>query len=86
MQKILICNDGCDDTTYTEIELSNEELKSLIKIAKANNKNSSYDCQPNIRVYKDYEKKDDFFVTEKNWDVETGEYEWEATDLTKIDD
>lgn len=86
MQKILICNDGCDDSTYTEIELSNEELNTLIKIAKANNKNSGYGCQPKIRIYKDYEKNEDYFITEKNWNIETGEYEWEATDLAKIDD
>lgn len=50
--EILICNDGCDDTTYTIMEVTKEELKTLIKFKRANNKNSTYQCEPKIRIYK----------------------------------
>ena len=40
MKKYLICNWVCDDATYTEMELTDIELKTLINFAKENNKNS----------------------------------------------
>ena len=86
MTKYLICNNGCDDTTYTEIELTDEELQTLIKIAKENNKNSSYECQPKIGIFKDYiiKGKRDFRIDE--WDVEKREYKWQAENLVKEED
>lgn len=54
MEKYLINNNGCDDTTAFEIELTNEELKIILKFIKLNNANSSYGCQPKIDIYKDY--------------------------------
>ena len=84
MNKYLICNEGCDDTTYTEIELNDEELKTLIKIAKENNKTGG-GCKPIIHVYKDYKKnykKDEgYFIIKSNFNYETFKYEWEAKDL-----
>ena len=80
MNKYLICNEGCDDTTYTEIELNDEELKTLIKIAKENNKTGG-GCKPIIHVYKDYKTDGDYYITESNFNYETFKYEWEAKDL-----
>lgn len=54
MNKYLIDNCGCDDTTRFEIELNDEELKTIMKFIKANNLSSSYGCQPVIRIYRDY--------------------------------
>lgn len=54
MKKYLIDNEGCDDTTRFEIELTDDELKTIMKFIKANNLSSSYGCQPIIRIYEDY--------------------------------
>lgn len=57
--KYLIANNGCDDITYTEMELNYFELQLILKYARLNNKNSRYGCQPTISVYQDYEKQED---------------------------
>lgn len=54
MKKYLVENNGCDDTTRTEIELTNEELQTILKFIKLNNKNSDYGCQPKIDIYDKY--------------------------------
>ena len=54
MKKYLIDNEGCDDTTRFEIELTDEELKIIMKFIKANNLSSSYGCQPKIKIYENY--------------------------------
>lgn len=85
--KYLITLNGCDDTTYCELKLNNEELEFLIKIAKEINKWSGYQCQPTISVYKDYKNLDgkrDFRLS-SGYNFETNDYEWEATDLVGSD-
>lgn len=57
----LICNVGCDDTTYTELDLSQYEYRVLEKIAIENNKNSRYGCQPKIEIYSEYQKENGYF-------------------------
>lgn len=52
--KVLINNMGCDDTTYTIMDLEENELQFLIKFANENNKNSKYGCQPSIAIYKNF--------------------------------
>lgn len=70
--KYLICNIGCDDTTETEIELTEEELKTIIRFAKENNENSTYQCKPSIAIYGKYlinktgNDEDDYFWYEYN--------------------
>lgn len=54
--KVLIDNNGCDDTTRTIMDLKQEELDFMIRFAKENNKNSRYQCQPSIEIYKDFEE------------------------------
>ena len=54
MKKYLIENNGCDDTTRFEIELTDEELKTVIKFIKANNDESDYGCKPYIDIYDKY--------------------------------
>lgn len=56
--KYLVLNIGCDDTTYTEIELTEEELKTIIRFAKENNKNSTYRCKPSLEIYEKYSISD----------------------------
>lgn len=41
---------GCDDTTKIIIDLTEEELKFLEKLAKLSKENSSYSCQPIIEI------------------------------------
>lgn len=59
MKKYLIDNNGCDDTTRFEIELTDEELQTILKFIKLNNKNSYYGCQPKIDIYDKYFYLDD---------------------------
>ena len=63
--KILICNNGCDDTTYTELEVNKEELNTLVRFAKKNNENSSYGCMPKIEIYTEYKFEDGFYHFKK---------------------
>lgn len=73
MNKYLIALNGCDDTTYCELELNDKELEFLIKISKEINKYSTYQCEPTISIYKDYENLDgkrDFII-------------WKAIDLVE---
>ena len=59
MKKYLIILNGCDDSTECEIELSNEEIKLFVKIAKEINKRSHYQCQPTISVYKEFKRTEE---------------------------
>lgn len=59
MKKYEIRNIGCDDTTVTIIELSDDELKVIVKFAKLNNKNSEYGCQPAIDIL---DENDEYIV------------------------
>lgn len=58
MKKYRIENEGCDDTTYSEMELTEQELELLIKFAKENNKNSHCGCQPRIYISEVIEKEE----------------------------
>lgn len=83
--KYLITLNGCDDTTYCELELNNKELEFLIGISKKINKHSGYCCQPTISIYKDYKKCGEYFELSSGYDFEKDDYEWEATDLVGSD-
>lgn len=65
MKKYLIENEGCDDTTYTEMDLSDDELKILIRFAKENNKTGG-GCKPTINIYEKYCKEAHYFTDEKD--------------------
>jgi len=73
MKKYLIENNGCDDTTRFEIELTDEELKTVIKFIKANNDKSDYGCLPNIDIYDKYFYDDDGKPTTYKQTIETTE-------------
>lgn len=51
MKKYHIENRGCDDTTEFDIELTDEELKTVIRLFEANNKEADYGCKPSIYIY-----------------------------------
>lgn len=65
MTKYLIENSGCDDATYTELYLFENELETLLRFARENNKNSKYLCQPKIKIYEEYELVDGYYHTGK---------------------
>lgn len=67
-KKYMICNMGCHDRTLSEMELTKEELNVLIKFATENNKNSKYDCQPQIEIYDNYELDEDGDF-ENSWEL-----------------
>ena len=71
MKKYLIKNSGCDDTTRFEIELTDEELNTIIRFIKANNKASTYGCQPTIDIYNTYFYDDEGKPTTYKRTVET---------------
>lgn len=50
-KQYVIYNNGCDDTTVSKIELTDEELKTVIKVFETNNSNSTYECEPEIFIY-----------------------------------
>ena len=41
---------GCDDSTYIEKELTDEQFKFLLEIADAITKASTYGCEPTMTV------------------------------------
>lgn len=59
MKKYLICNDGCDDRTEFEMELTEEQAQFLIKVFEANNKIADYQCKPSLYICSNYTKKID---------------------------
>ena len=51
MKKYLIANIGCDDHTEFILELTDEELKTIIKFCDENNKVADYQCKPEIQIF-----------------------------------
>ena len=51
MKKYHIENCGCDDSTDFDIELTDDELKTVIRLFEENNKASKYGCQPVAYIY-----------------------------------
>ena len=67
MKKYLIENEGCDDATYTELNLTDNELKTLIRFAKENNKTGG-GCKPVVRIYEKY-TKDEYYYSNEDDDL-----------------
>lgn len=59
MKKYRIENCGCDDTVCFNVELTDEELKLVIKLFEENNKRASYCCTPHLYIYEYDENKKD---------------------------
>lgn len=51
MKKYHIENIGCDDTTKFDVELTDEELKTIIKVFETNNSEANYGCKPQIFIF-----------------------------------
>ena len=64
MKKYHIENRGCDDTTEFDIELTDEEYKTIIKLFDANNKEADYDCKPDLYIY-DFIENETYYWNEK---------------------
>lgn len=48
---------GCDDSTLIDLELTNDEIKLLERIATKSYKISTYSCMPVMKVIKGEEAK-----------------------------
>lgn len=57
MKKYKIANIGCDDSNWFDIELTEEELKIVIKLFEENNKIADYGCTPHLYIYEYNENK-----------------------------
>lgn len=66
MKKYVIENCGCDDSVYFDMELTDEELKLVIKLFEENNKIADYGCKPHLYIYE--------------YDENKKEYGWEYTE------
>lgn len=64
MGKYRIENCGCDDSNLFDIELTDEELKIIIKLFEENNKYADCCCTPHLYIYKYDKNKDDWEYTE----------------------
>lgn len=62
--KYHIENNGCDDSVAFDIELTDEEVKTLIKVFEENNKLANYCCTPDIYIY-EYNENYSYFDYEK---------------------
>jgi len=49
-KKYKISLDGCDDSTYIKIELTDTQYKLIKKIADESEKASSYGCEPTMTI------------------------------------
>lgn len=63
MKKYKIANIGCDDSNWFNMELTEEELKVVIKLFEKNNKIAGYGCTPHLYIYEYDENK-----RESNWE------------------
>ena len=58
MKKYRIENCGCDDSNCFDMELTDEELKVVIKLFEENNKIADYGCKPHLYIYEYDENKE----------------------------
>lgn len=63
MKKYKIANMGCDDSNWFDIELTEEELKVVIKLFEENNKIADCGCTPHLYIY-EYDEN----ITDSNWE------------------
>ncbi|MBO7611085.1 MAG: hypothetical protein J6T23_02615 [Elusimicrobia bacterium] len=61
MKKYFIVNLGCDDHTEFTLELTDEELKTILKFCNENNKVADYQCKPEIQVFEYDEKINSYY-------------------------
>lgn len=66
MKKYKIANIGCDDSNWFDMELTEEELKVVIKLFEENNKIADYICTPHLYVYEYDESKEHWEYTIKD--------------------
>ena len=65
MKKYRIANIGCDDSNWFDIELTDEELKLVIRLFEENNKIADYCCKPELYIYGyDKDKEKDYYDNE----------------------
>lgn len=61
MKKYKIANIGCDDSNWFDMELTDEELKLVIKLFEENNKIADYGCTPHLYIYDYYKNKEHYY-------------------------
>ena len=77
MKKYLIQNYGCDDSTEFEMELTDEEVKFLIKVFEENNKYVCCQCTPSLYISDKYTKHEGWYHSEHSLNKSHGELEEE---------
>ena len=63
MKTYHIDNIGCDDSNNFNIELTDEEFKTVIKVFDANNKLADCCCTPHLYIY-EYREDDEYYNDE----------------------
>lgn len=48
---------GCDDSTYTEMELTQKEFELISKLAEKITEASTYGCMPTMRIVAEEDKQ-----------------------------
>lgn len=64
MKKYRIENCGCDDSNQFDIELTDKELKAIIKLFEENNKRADCCCTPHLYIYEYDKNKESWEYTE----------------------
>lgn len=57
MKKYSISINGCDDSTYFNLAMTEEEHNFLLKVARLSRHYSSYGCQPTIDIGEAFEEE-----------------------------
>jgi len=66
--KYIISLNGCDDTTKIEVDLTDEELNTIIKVGKIVNETSNYICMPTMSIYTEYRIEEDAYIYIKDYE------------------
>jgi hypothetical protein len=66
--KYVISLNGCDDTTKIEVDLTDEELNTIIKVGKIVNETSKYGCMPTMSIYTEYRIEEDAYIYIKDYE------------------
>lgn len=61
MKKYKIANEGCDDSNWFDMELTDEELKLVIRLFEENNKIADYGCTPHLYIYDCDKNKEHYY-------------------------
>jgi hypothetical protein len=67
MSKAYICLQGCDDSTYAEIEMTKTELEVIERIFALVNEKSTSRCTPKAQIT---QKKPDYWASDYDFEFD----------------